>query len=194
VRQKGFTPIIILIFIAILIGIGYFATRKGYVTINLLKPTASNNPVSTGNPSSTPDPTANWKTYERYNISFKYPETWYTEEFDGGIELIHNADENVSLLLVKSPWGFDGQCFIKVGTTQNLSISGLNIEKEIFDPVSDKTREDCQQTTTRNQRIIWLTWNENGSIYRLSYSFESSQKDKYESILDNILSTLKFTK
>jgi len=77
VRQKGFTPIIIL-FVVILLGVaGYIGYIKGYFKKIPSETTLTPSPV----PISTPD-TLNWKTYtnNQYGFSFKYPNDWKFED------------------------------------------------------------------------------------------------------------------
>ena len=110
-RQKGFTPIIILLVVLLLGVLGYFAFTKGYININLPKPSASNNPVTLPSSSPTPDPTANWKTYTNpeEGITFKYPSDLYlvyrksdkSLGLDGHIFICENktsVDENYFVL------------------------------------------------------------------------------------------------
>ena len=84
-RQKGFTPIIILLLIVAVLGAaGYFAYSRGYTNSFLPKPSPIITPrplltpLPTPKPTSTPDPTANWKTYTNttYKYSLKYPSDW----------------------------------------------------------------------------------------------------------------------
>ena len=70
-RQKGFSPLIIILVIAILGVVGYFA-YKNYISPKgtILGP-YSPSPIDTA----TPNLTANWKTYtnDTYGFSFEYP-------------------------------------------------------------------------------------------------------------------------
>jgi len=67
--QKGFTPILIVLILAALVG-GYLIYQ------NQPKPIPS--PSLITQPSPTPDKTANWKTYtsKRANFLFQYPSSW----------------------------------------------------------------------------------------------------------------------
>lgn len=81
-NQKGFTPIIILVILALVVG-GYFA----YQNVQLKKSATQNQPTPAPlvSPSSTPDATANWKIFsdEQNGIEFKYPQTWDAEKMLG---------------------------------------------------------------------------------------------------------------
>lgn len=57
-RQKGFAPVIVLLVVLLLGVLGYFAFTKGYVGVNLSKPSASVIPNAISSPSSTTDPTS----------------------------------------------------------------------------------------------------------------------------------------
>lgn len=70
-NQKGFTSIILILFILVAAGIGgwYLLNQSSFKS---LIPTPTPNVVATP----TPNPTANWKTYTYKNISFQYPLDW----------------------------------------------------------------------------------------------------------------------
>jgi hypothetical protein len=86
-NQKGFTNIILVVVIVILIGVvGYFAfVKKSEPVAQQSTPTptqATNAPKSNPTPTPTPaDPTANWKVYSntRYAYTIKYPTDWFVD-------------------------------------------------------------------------------------------------------------------
>lgn len=90
--EKGFAPIITLLVLVVLGALGYFAYTKGYISINLPKPSASVIPSTTPNPFPTTDPTANWKTYTSMfqGFSFKIPNQFIVSETKNGIEVFLN--------------------------------------------------------------------------------------------------------
>lgn len=94
-RQKGFIPIIILLVVVVLGVVGYFAFTKGYLSVNLPKPSASVIPSALPNTSTTSDPTENWKTYsdDLHGITFKYPLSWTLTEKEGQSEkeIVYNS-------------------------------------------------------------------------------------------------------
>ena len=81
-KQKGFTPIIILIGILIVALIGSGAYYLG----NKKAPLPSPSPVSVqpSSTSSSSDETLNWKTYknDKYGIEFQYPDSWMLDDHE----------------------------------------------------------------------------------------------------------------
>jgi hypothetical protein len=83
VKQKGFSPIIVIIILALIgiVGAYYFGINKGNVL-----PTPTQTPTQiTPTTKPTIDPTANWKTYTESSIglTFKYPITWSATKSPG---------------------------------------------------------------------------------------------------------------
>jgi hypothetical protein len=75
VRQKGFTPIVILLIFLVLGGFGYWAYESGIVKISLPQ---TQNEKTTPSPIPTSDPTINWETYiKENNYSIKYPPNFF---------------------------------------------------------------------------------------------------------------------
>lgn len=87
-NQKGFVNIILVVVIVVLLGVvGYFTfVKKPKPVAQQLAPTqVANTPKSSPAPTPAPDdPTANWKTYTntQYGIEFKYPNNWETDAYD----------------------------------------------------------------------------------------------------------------
>lgn len=75
-RQKGFTPLIILLFLVVvaLMGLAYFAGSKNLLTNNAMLVS-----YSSPSPSPTSDPTAGWQTYTdtKNRFEFKYPDSLF---------------------------------------------------------------------------------------------------------------------
>jgi hypothetical protein len=73
-KKNGFTPIIIVLIIAFLGGIGYLAVKFGQVKLT--------KPVEFIKQTSTPDPTADWKIFrnEKGTLQFKYPPDFFVDQ------------------------------------------------------------------------------------------------------------------
>lgn len=91
--QKGFVPILIVIFVAAAAALGGFLIYQNQIkptqpaSPSTAQPTLQPSPLSTEAPAKVEDPTANWKTYifsvaNPDSYSLKYPPDW--EENDQG--------------------------------------------------------------------------------------------------------------
>lgn len=93
-KQKGFTPIIILIFFVILVVIGYFAYKFYSPKAPAFNPSPSPKPTIDTSPSANPDPNLiiGWKTYTNpgYGLEIKYPKEFTYKDIGS------NNDERTS--------------------------------------------------------------------------------------------------
>lgn len=157
-RQKGFAPIIILLVIFALGLLGYLAFTKGYLSVNLPKPSASVVPTVIPGPSNTPDPTANWKTYTNTDVgfTFKYPpDVVFTQKQDANNLQIYTSSTKISSLtndypgtnktyvendqpkLLKGEYGLD------VGMGKNYLSKIINVEGVYIKNYISLTGLDC---------------------------------------------------
>lgn len=83
-RQKGFALLPLIIIIALIGALGYFAYQNIQLRNNNTNSTTQSvTPTANlSKPSLTPDPTVNWKTYTntKYGYTFKYPSSYYLME------------------------------------------------------------------------------------------------------------------
>jgi hypothetical protein len=200
---------ILILIIFILIGGG--ATY--YVANQSQKPASSSNqtPTTAPSPTPTPDPTSDWKTYTntKYGYSVKYPSDWKIQSPGGGSngELCRETgiDSQIIELSEKelSECGFAGEGLPspdanitvwvldeKHSTLENLigpNYSKLQVagEAAVKYPFTDESALPNIYATR-----IYLNHNNNGYIIYLK---QSDITGKYEMILDQILSTFKFT-
>jgi hypothetical protein len=143
-NQKGFTNIILVVIIVILIGaVGYFAFIKKPEPVaqqTIPTPTQTITPTKTpASPTPTPkDETANWKTYTdiKHGYSIRYPSDWTFEKQsngDGGLfkdgngkSTIYNAlylrnlDDGYQDTLEKAVRSQAGGEYMGVQKTENL--------------------------------------------------------------------------
>ena len=98
-KQKGFAPIIILLVITVIGGVGYFAYIKGY--LNYFIPKSNFNSIPIPPPSS--DLTANWKTYTntKYGYTIEYPSNYFVGFYDvisGNFNAATGAEHQLDML------------------------------------------------------------------------------------------------
>lgn len=211
-RQKGFTPIFILIIVVFVLGVlGFFAYTKGYLSFNLPKPSASTVPNSTPSPSNTPDPTANWKTYtdKKFSFSFRYPARYTIEK--GIMEAIpegeasFNAGSKEDRFWVDAVY-FDGTLsqFINKYTAYDSGVKIVMTNLNISSPLGELVNQNnsnvriYQYTNHYNQAINpgakdiiaytgFIVSNNFGYILRSANVTDNMQE------FSQILSTFKFT-
>ncbi len=99
-RERGFTPIIIILVVVLISAIGYFVYTKGYIT-QLFSKNAIQKTI-TPSPYPINDITANWEIFNGKEFQFKYPPTWLVEEsfsyyFNGQVININNETGKLSI-------------------------------------------------------------------------------------------------
>ena len=87
-KRNGFVPVLILIFIAVVVGLGYYGFR--YFKQNFQITPVINRPVSsTPTASGTPNgDLASWKTYTKDNFQIKYPGDWTISSIPFGFSVV----------------------------------------------------------------------------------------------------------
>lgn len=140
-------------------------------------------------PSPTPDPTANWKTFTNtiYGFSFKYPDTATVQELPAlnnssipnGKQTVIQIDD-AKLSIIPNPLG-DLKPPLKVTP---ITIDGIKTDKSYI---------------TNTHIGIYLTYrlpNNYKQVLYITFDLpsESSKREQIDNLLDQILSTFKFTK
>lgn len=222
-EQAGFTPILVLVGILVLITVtgGAF-----YLGNSLQKPIQSQNPVSTSaipNPSpvaisQTPQPThsplptqtaiptnetANWKTYTntKLGFSFKYPpEASVTESKPGEIHVRYTE-----------------QCFacqVNPGYGVSFDIKNLNLKnlKEVVEEEFERDKDSWRNLSSLSEikvgsysgytysikskvetKRIYLSHTTDDTYIQISYGSQYGNDKGDQKKIDQILSTFKFT-
>ena len=190
-KQKGFAPIIIIVLITLGIA-GYFGYKQ-------FKPTVDN---LIGSSFPTPDPTVNWKTYTnnkaRYEI--KYPASWF---------ITNNTISNV-----QSPLPEKGTVVINLypadGSITNLDTLLDSILKDFKSMEGDPaftSYESKTSTTVAEYPALKVSGKGYGGNYlsylivdsntktgaHISIAFQEGDLENFQSTIDQILSTFKFT-
>jgi hypothetical protein len=190
VKQKGFAPIFILLIVVIIGAAGYFAYSKGYISINLPKPSGVS--ITTPTTSPTPDPTANWITYSNntYHFSFRYPNTWFSTDCN-----------NNNLLLLGSE--AVPSC-ISIGGTVAFEINDKNSESKLggdlinYELVKQSSDLDNNISKYYLRRVDSGKYDESRTLYTISldstYELDAEIFNRTnETVTEQILSTFKFT-
>lgn len=171
--------------------------------------------AKTGTQTSTPiispnalDPTVNWKTYTntKFNFSFQYPSEWKTNEYDNGNRVVavdnHSHSFSVSFS-INSPSEYvsDPEKIIKnylsyyvsstaqfltggkITTTESTEVDGFKATKYII-------QESNPKLAGGNFTRAWIFVPNNS---RITFINEDPYEESYVQIMDQILSTFKFT-
>ncbi len=211
---SGFAPLIILLIVALIGAIGYFAFKN--ITPKVQIPFTPSSPVASPLPTTqTADPTADWKTYINPNdsYSFKYP--------DGG-ELSDYQENDYSgvqiLILPASPPKGQNLVYgamIKTLLIHNAEIQSLaktsqqNELNSLSDNNSASTVSEVQQVKFGQDdrvayqyivsgeptvRVVFAQIGKNVLQVACYYGGrDQAEENKYKNLVDQILSTFKFT-
>ena len=197
----------ILLFISVIVA-GFFAYQTQTLVKelqeikgidNLAYPTTTTEP--TAMPLATTDPTANWKIYTnaKYGFSFKYPDDWSLAT--GDVEVPPN-NYIVTVTTNKNPsadgFGYlaDFSVFLPAVTDQDINSWVLSI-KQPEDQIENSLNIGGIKSILLNncelgcQKNFYLQKNKN--IYGIHVFVGDTIKESTQSILDQILSTFKFT-
>jgi hypothetical protein len=191
VPKKNKAPMLFLVLIPIFIALGAFGVLA-YQKYFAAKPVATTSPT----PATTPDPTADWKTYEStdYGFSFKYPYLGYsicpeTAFFSIFQEKDLNCDGivyEVPLISFRNWWTTDLSKETPV-SNRIIVVDGIQINIDRYQSVGTS----YGASTTNIIEIATIPLNDkNVQIYAFG---EASVFQKSEDLLDQILSTFKFT-
>jgi hypothetical protein len=220
VRQKGFTPIIILLVVVLFGALGYLVYTKGYITQivnkNVIQKTITPTTYTLNvHPTGIPDPTANWKTYinTTYKYSLKYPLDWKVEG-EGGEDPTKTFAPSFS-----STCNFDSsdRCADLVISLQGGYKEGKNLEYyfNIGSHIGTQDIISKKETVVGGEKALEIEYrlskvnigheNEpeieihaihNNNVLLIQYGEQqktSFSELKYVDIFNQILSTFKFT-
>lgn len=166
-KQKGFTPILILALVA-LATIGYLGYK--YHWLNNLRFARSTFPVErpSPSPSPTPTPTANWKTFKTEDFSLRYPPEWQDPERylqSTRVEYVFKPS-NLSVVDgfyynqdLQRPSTYEEEIAMNakgaVGK-QKITIAGMSTTKYIH-KVGESTYEESVVLKSEKETIIWIS-------------------------------------
>ena len=194
-NQKGFTPILILLVVVIMVGLSgglYYFSKT-----NSPKPNATQVLAPSSSPT---DETANWKTYtsKENGYSFKYPSAWrIAEPINSPVE-IYSWPSNKHYDLVP-----DSEISIHIQFQDNPS--KLTIEAWFQQDWGNERNKNNEQSILVNgiQAIRYTNKNLVRPLQYTSVSFVHGDKvynisakppdSKYLQVFDTIISTFKFT-
>ncbi|MCL4365813.1 hypothetical protein M1437_01135 [Patescibacteria group bacterium] len=184
-KQRGFTPILILVGVVIvggLLGGAYFFGKS-----QVAKPQTQNQvvsqtplPVVSTKPASSSDETANWKTYSNNDLSFKYPSGWSS---DGMI--ITSSSPTIKLTVVQKDGTLMNEC-MQVESEETKK--GLVVKK-----FTSMTTGAMCSAFDPNSREIWVIPSKNASSPGISYQYSALESQQAEEIFNQILSAFRFT-
>lgn len=185
-KQKGLAPLLIVIIIALAVG-GYLIYQRQP------KPNPTPNPLpqQTTQPSPSPiDKTANWKTYNRGDLSLKYPPGWSVRDSDYlNSVFLENKSGSVKITISEGqyPYGFAGPMETKENPLKVVVGDKEYQTKEIIID-NKKAYVNFEVDTPQKHHILFGTGYPADND--LNYSLEDYNASK-DTIL-KILSTLKF--
>jgi len=153
-------------------------------------------PKTTAIPTVISDPTTNWKTYTNTSlkVQFNYPSIWTIRGFAGDQENFNNSESTYTRFVIESPdnlmsitasgnifEGAQDMCMSEQKPSTNQLIDGIVFTKSVFVSV-------CPESDIK---FISLS----SSAKKMSFVFNYTIKNQTESekILNQILSTFKFT-
>lgn len=179
-REKGFSPILVLTGVLILVAVGggayYLGTTKN-------KPQLQNQVIiSPVKPSPTPDETANWKTFQSQKFTFMYPSDWLIEDpkpYDQLARLTYKEGGNKYKFIIETG-GKGGPEADKI-ERQQLMFEGFKFSRQTW-------------INTGRPFFISFAPDEGGFEFfnHVEISLPPENADKYIKIFDEILSTFKF--
>lgn len=205
-KQKGFTPILILLIIVVIAamagGAYYFTRPKSYSTgMDITKRPATNTGKA---PAIQVDEIANWKTYTSGSFSLQYPNSWYANQYQkskfdvykDAIELsdLENSVENIkggsnsyTRISIMSFAGSMPETFpYSNGSNQNSTIKSYTIN-------SYQGIRGQETSASGLIEVVYLKDPEGGYVViTLTPPLDNSENTL--KIFDQILSTFKFLK
>jgi hypothetical protein len=184
--QKGFAPILIILLIGFIVGIGGFFIYEKYMDKSYLPPDSKPIPTNVSY-----DNTAHWKTYTGLNIgiSFKYPQSYQIREIVSGSSdkpeySVDLYDQNTDISIFSYKVGRDG--------------GGVAKKEQIFIDRNPATRFDFGNTINQINSVQISVDNINHTDNDITIMYGPRDIKNFLtegdfSTLNQILSTLKFT-
>lgn len=186
----------------VIVSIGVSIAIGGYLLgANKTKPQPVAQTSVTPSTSPTPDPTANWKTYinESYGFEIKYPNDWIVQDklrqkpekaaSNNNLELSNSSlPESPKFILFINPLGFGLPIPDKVYELSPAKDGKLEIiNRQEIAPIKEGMTNIDGHTIINSK-----TFEIDNNSYLFTFDFVQGGKD-YEPILNQILSTFKFT-
>lgn len=218
-NSKGFVQILVVILLLVLVGGAayYFGAQKGKISLNPT-PVSSTEPSAIPSVKPTSDPTANWKTYTKLGVSFRYPGDILS--FDGSDTSVGHAWANTAFSVdPTNPWKTNFlRLDISVQKIDPTSQTYLNRPSPSLRDYPDNTNitdsmiklynidngkdgvayfqgSSVDSTTHDNQLFVaqWIDY-DNLKLYNLILTaHDKNFLFSYRQVFDQILSTFKFT-
>lgn len=181
--QKGFTPVLVLVGILVLIAVAggayYLGKSQTPKSQNQVVVSQTPQPASTPQSSSAPDEIANWKIYINDKYTFKYPSDWILLTGDEArLTFFENKKEYRFIVEIGGRGGPEAD---KI-ENQEVELDGKKFTRRTW-------------VTAGKPFFISLFSEESGFdlFNHIEISLPSENTDKYLKEFDQILSTFKFT-
>lgn len=176
--KKGFTPILILVIVLVLAGIGFVAYQSFGTNLDLtLQP-----------PSPSSDPTANWKVYTNtlYNYKIELPTDWKVDDeisgeavtFESGAVLIYTPENNPP-----------GNFFTGI----RIEYVGMLVDFTNLTPVTKNSISMYQQDTMHGENY-YINIPDTDSFLYVTGTGGYTDNEEYNSNVRSIFSTFEFCK
>ena len=150
-RNKGFSPILIVLIVAVLGIVGYFYYK------NIQKPSDTFVPVLS--PTSFPDTYINWKEYDLGEITFKLPSGWVENE-KGENEIYFN-NNNQTISIHKEVTNLNLEDYFNKGKEDTKYLRGGNlgiwIEKRIIVDNQPVVKVETANTDDQSKGLVVYT-------------------------------------
>ncbi len=196
-KQKGFTPILILILIALGIG-GYFLYNN---YSNLSRVQSRDNHYKTPSQNNF-DETANWETYQntKHGYSFKYPSSLpLNENIDGNVFV-----DNIFIRVVPIPQEYDRTKSENVTKDELETAQRASVNERFLHPITKRELIKMGEKTIDGVLFTKLQWGVYGPLDNPKQTYQEALVGikgnnlyilpSYESYpAPQILSTFKFT-
>jgi hypothetical protein len=199
-NQKGFAPVLLLLFVVLIAGLSFFAFQK-----------YSTKPVSIQNPStestSPSNETASWKTYQsaKYGFEFKYPNNLSvrSDSTYESVGFLENPSENSTQKLIVSVSDNLQGISLKDYKEKNkpipddrlnVSYEGININS--YDALKTQYELPCLGICAENKASRFVSVSIRGNKIIVSFSLQNNLNEgngqEEERELNQILATFRF--
>jgi len=187
--------------IVVVIGLGIFLSYKSYLPG---KSGSGKSPQTQITPTPVLDvgEIANWKIYrnEKYGFEFEYPSDWLTDSRILYALVFLNSDpgeyDQTSFWVGIQPVsGFaltHIDCLIQV-STENIELQNIIAEKKIFKENTENGDCLANPARTESSETVDITFKNREVEFVIEYKYPVSRRSDSQSVLDQILSTFKFT-
>lgn len=204
--RKGFTPILVVIGIFVIIVIADGAYFLGRSTSEPVQPEISQVIATlqpTSSPQVSPDETANWKTHTNVNYSFQYPVDWKIEEKENTVLLSKKVREEPT----PAPYELLPSTVI-ISLSSKKNINNLNVENWAANEVKERGlagfTPEIKYSTVAGQKALettlpsrygenWIVFFYKDLIFTIYTEPIANDGEFVDPVVDQILATFKFT-